>query len=91
MEEIVKMLEAGRLLLSPTDTIWGILCDATNPEAVRKVYNLKKRPDSKAMVCMVSNIWMLKKYIHDLPQKLEQYINDKRPIPQKPLGLLLFS
>ena len=79
MEEIIKMLEAGRLLLSPTDTIWGILCDATNPEAVRKVYNLKKRPDSKAMVCMVSNIWMLKKYIHDLPQKLEQYINDKRP------------
>ena len=79
MEEIVKMLEAGRLLLSPTDTIWGILCDATNPEAVRKVYNLKKRPDSKAMVCMVSNIWMLKKYIHDLPQKLDQYINDKRP------------
>ena len=60
MEEIIKMLEAGRLLLSPTDTIWGILCDATNPEAVRKVYNLKKRPDSKAMVCMVSNIWMLK-------------------------------
>ena len=79
MEEIIKMLEAGRLLLSPTDTIWGILCDATNPEAVRKVYNLKKRPDSKAMVCMVSNIWMLKKYIHDLPQKLDQYINDKRP------------
>tara|TARA_B100000963_G_scaffold69042_1_gene57338 strand:- start:31577 stop:32128 length:552 start_codon:yes stop_codon:yes gene_type:complete len=79
MEEIVKMLEAGRLLLSPTDTIWGILCDATNPEAVRKIYNLKKRPDSKAMVCMVSNVWMLKKYIRDLPQKLDQYINDKRP------------
>ncbi|MGB0657132.1 MAG: L-threonylcarbamoyladenylate synthase, partial [Flavobacteriaceae bacterium] len=48
MKQIIKILEAGRLVLAPTDTIWGILCDATNSEAVRKVYDLKKRPDSKA-------------------------------------------
>lgn len=43
MEKIIKMLEAGRLLLAPTDTVWGILCDATNPNAVSKVYDLKKK------------------------------------------------
>ena len=79
MEKIIKMLEAGRLLLAPTDTIWGILCDATNPQAVEQVYALKKRPDSKAMVCMVSDIEMLKKHLGDLPRKLDQYINDHRP------------
>ena len=42
MKNILKLLEAGKLLLSPTDTIWGILCDATNPSAVDKVYQLKK-------------------------------------------------
>ncbi|NBS20074.1 MAG: translation factor Sua5, partial [Flavobacteriia bacterium] len=71
MEKIIKMLEAGRLLLAPTDTIWGILCDATNPHAVEQVYALKKRPDSKAMVCMVSDIEMLKKHLDDLPRKLD--------------------
>ena len=79
MEEIIKMLEAGKLLLAPTDTIWGILCDATNPRAVNKVYNLKKRPDSKAMVCMVADLKMLQEYINDLPEKLDQYINEQKP------------
>ena len=47
MEEIIKMLEAGKLLLAPTDTVWGILYDATNPRAVDKVYDLKKDPIAK--------------------------------------------
>tara|TARA_B100001175_G_scaffold316202_1_gene329520 strand:- start:6987 stop:7532 length:546 start_codon:yes stop_codon:yes gene_type:complete len=79
MEEKIKILETGRLLLAPTDTIWGILCDATNPSAVDKVYDLKKRPDSKAMVCMVADLEMLQKHIDDLPEKLDHYINDQRP------------
>ncbi len=90
MEEIIKILEAGKVLLAPTDTIWGILCDATNSKAVRKVYDLKKRPECKAMVCMVSDIDMLKKYIDDLPPKLDYYINDHRPttvIYNNPKGL----
>ena len=90
MEEIIKMLEAEKLLLAPTDTIWGILCDASNPRAVEKVYDLKKRPDSKAMVCMVSDIEMLKRHISELPHKLDHYINDQRPttvIYKNPKGL----
>ena len=84
------MLEAGQLLLAPTDTVWGILCDATNANAVSKVYDLKKRPDSKAMVCMVSDIEMLKKYISDFPKNTNEYINDKRPttvIYNNPVGI----
>ena len=90
MEENIKMLEAGRLLLAPTDTIWGIICDATNPLAVDKVYDLKKRPDSKAMVCMVADLEMLQKHIDDLPEKLDHYINDQRPttvIYKNPKGI----
>ena len=70
MKQIIKILKAGKLLLAPTDTIWGILCDATNPSAVDKVYDLKKRPDSKAMKCMVADLKMLQKHIEYLPKKL---------------------
>ena len=90
MEKIIKMLEAGQLLLAPTDTVWGILCDATNPNAVSKVYDLKKRPDNRAMVCMVSDIEMLKKYIADFPKNTNDYINDQIPttvIYNNPVGI----
>ena len=90
MEKILKILEAGQLLLAPTDTVWGIICDATNPNAVSKVYDLKKRPDSKAMICMVSDINMLKKYIPDFPKNINEYINDQRPttvIYNNPVGI----
>ena len=79
MKNVLKILEDGKLLLSPTDTIWGILCDATNASAVDKVYQLKKRSDSKAMVCMVSDLEMLKQYIPNLPVNIEKYIYDYRP------------
>jgi L-threonylcarbamoyladenylate synthase len=79
MENILKILEAGKLLLSPTDTIWGILCDATNPSAVDRVYQLKKRSDSKAMICMVSDLDMLKQYIPKLPINIKKYIYNDRP------------
>ncbi|MBL6656498.1 MAG: Sua5/YciO/YrdC/YwlC family protein, partial [Flavobacteriaceae bacterium] len=51
----LEALRAGELILYPTDTIWGIGCDATNAEAVQKVYELKRREESKAMVCLVQS------------------------------------
>tara|TARA_Y100000389_G_scaffold188148_1_gene210365 strand:+ start:138 stop:683 length:546 start_codon:yes stop_codon:yes gene_type:complete len=90
MHSIIKILEAGGLVLSPTDTIWGILCDASNPRAVENVYDLKKRADSKAMVCIVSDIEMLKRHIGEFPQKLNHYLNHPRPttiIYNNPKGL----
>lgn len=54
IEHCLQVLEAGGLILYPTDTIWGIGCDATNPEAVKKIYELKDRPESKSMVVLVA-------------------------------------
>ncbi len=63
----LKILKEGGLILYPTDTVWGIGCDASNPEAVQKVYNLKQREDSKALICLVADDRMLKKYVKEIP------------------------
>lgn len=71
IEEInkaIEVLEKGRLILYPTDTVWGIGCDATNEEAVKNVYRLKQREDSKALICLVANDFMLEKYISKVPE-----------------------
>ncbi|WP_029904583.1 L-threonylcarbamoyladenylate synthase [Prevotella sp. 10(H)] len=70
-EDIKKafdILVAGGLILYPTDTIWGIGCDATNEEAVRKVYELKKRTDSKALITLLDNPVKLDYYINGVPE-----------------------
>ncbi len=58
---------AGGVILYPTDTIWGIGCDATNPEAVAKVYHIKQRAESKAMLCLVDSVQRLQNYVQDFP------------------------
>lgn len=71
MEEELKkslaILQKGGLLLYPTDTVWGIGCDATNAQAVQKIYDLKKRQTSKALICLVSDLRMLEKYVYEVP------------------------
>lgn len=67
IQNSLEVLRSGGLLLYPTDTIWGIGCDATNAEAVQKVYNLKQRADSKALICMVASDGMLQKHINKVP------------------------
>ncbi len=59
----ISVLEKGGLILYPTDTVWGIGCDATNETAVQKVYDLKQRQDSKALICLVANDPMLEKHV----------------------------
>jgi L-threonylcarbamoyladenylate synthase len=69
--EIIKALQVlkqGGIILYPTDTVWGIGCDATNPEAIEKIYTLKKRNDSKSLVCLVADDIMLKKYVKKIPE-----------------------
>lgn len=68
IESCLKVLNEGGLILYPTDTVWGIGCDATNEEAVEKVYRLKQRPDSKALICLVSNIRMLERHVYEVPE-----------------------
>lgn len=70
-EEIQKALEVlrkGGVILYPTDTVWGIGCDATNPEAVAKVYAIKKREDSKSLVLLVSDMDMVCRYVQEVPE-----------------------
>lgn len=55
IKEACRVLNEGGVIIYPTDTIWGIGCDATNPEAVKKVYNLKRRTDSKALIVLVDS------------------------------------
>ncbi|MCR5003469.1 MAG: threonylcarbamoyl-AMP synthase [Bacteroidales bacterium] len=55
------------MILYPTDTVWGIGCDATNPEAVAKVYEIKKRPDSKSLVLLAANLDQIARYIKQIP------------------------
>lgn len=55
IDNCLEVLRTGGLILYPTDTVWGIGCDATNPEAVQKIYDLKKRPDEKAMIVLVAD------------------------------------
>ncbi|MDR2956057.1 MAG: threonylcarbamoyl-AMP synthase [Prevotella sp.] len=68
IKKAVEVLISGGLILYPTDTIWGIGCDATNEDAVRKIYELKKRTDSKALITLIDNPVKLDYYINDVPQ-----------------------
>ena len=68
LKNCIQHLKNGGLILYPTDTIWGIGCDASKTEAVKKVYTLKKRIDSKALICLVTDDRMLSKYIKQIPE-----------------------
>jgi len=64
----LKTIREGGIILYPTDTVWGIGCDATNADAVAKIYALKERQDSKALICLVADDRMLKNYIKKIPE-----------------------
>ena len=67
IRQAVEVMRRGGVILYPTDTIWGIGCDATNEEAVRRVYDIKKRDDSKALICLVDSDHRLQRYVSDVP------------------------
>lgn len=60
-------MKKGGVILYPTDTVWGIGCDATNPDAVAKVYKIKRRDDSKALICLVDSANRLQRYVRNVP------------------------
>ncbi len=70
-EELFKALEVlkkGGIILYPTDTVWGIGCDATNAEAVEKVYKLKQRVETKSLICLVHDFKMLNQFVENIPE-----------------------
>lgn len=67
IKQAVEVLRKGGVILYPTDTVWGIGCDATNEEAVKRIYRIKRRDDSKSMLCLVDSEARLQRYVRDVP------------------------
>ena len=67
LSKALETLRDGGLILYPTDTVWGIGCDATNPEAVAKVFAVKHRPDAKSLVLLASDLDMVARYVKEIP------------------------
>ena len=78
MQEALRVLRAGGIILYPTDTVWGIGCDATNPEAVKRIYALKRREDSKSMLVLVHSEAILDFYaqVTETAEMLLETTND---------------
>lgn len=91
MARAVEVLRAGGIILYPTDTVWGIGCDATNPEAVRRIYDLKRRSDAKSMLVLVGSEGELQRTVRDIPDAawmlIEAAVNPLTIIYDHPVGL----
>lgn len=87
----LQKLRNKKVILYPTDTVWGIGCDATNQEAVSKIYQLKNREESKSLIILVDSLAMLRNYVAVIPEKVFEIIeNAERPttvIYKNPKGL----
>ena len=75
IRQAVEVLRKGGVILYPTDTVWGIGCDATNAEAVKRVYQIKQRDDSKALRCLVDSDARLQRYVRNVPEVAWQLID----------------
>lgn len=67
IKNAIDVMRKGGIILYPTDTVWGIGCDATNAEAVAKVYKIKQRDDSKALICLADSVDRVQRYVRDVP------------------------
>ena len=67
IKNAVDVMRKGGVILYPTDTVWGIGCDATNAEAVAKVYKIKRRDDSKALICLADSTDRVQRYVRNVP------------------------
>jgi L-threonylcarbamoyladenylate synthase len=74
IENAVRVLKEGGIILYPTDTIWGIGCDATNASAIKRIYHLKKREEKKSMIILLPSLAAIKSCVENPPQKLIDFI-----------------
>ena len=89
IKNAVEVLRKGGVILYPTDTVWGIGCDATNAEAVKRVYEIKQRDDSKALICLVDSDARLQRYVRNVPDVAWQLIDSLKDSDSKPTTLIL--
>ena len=85
IKNAIEAMKKGGVILYPTDTVWGIGCDATNAEAVKRVYDIKQRDDSKALICLVDSDDRLQRYVRNVPDVAWQLID----CVEKPTTLIL--
>lgn len=84
VNEALEVLKSGGLILYPTDTIWGIGCDANNEEAVKKVFKLKGRAESKSLIILLDHENKLERYVSGVPDVAYDLIE----YAEKPLTII---
>ena len=89
IKKAVETMRKGGVILYPTDTVWGIGCDATNTEAVKRVYEIKQRDDSKALICLVDSDARMQRYFRTVPDVAWQLIDSLKEGDGKPTTLIL--
>lgn len=87
IKNAVECMRKGGVILYPTDTVWGIGCDATNAEAVAKVYKIKQREDSKALICLVDSADRMARYFRNVPSVAWEFVDAAMPV--KPTTVIL--
>ena len=85
IQKAFEIIQQGGIILYPTDTVWGIGCDATNEEAIAKIYKLKQRDDSKSMIVLMNGEKMMYNVFKDIPEVAWQIID----LSEKPTTLIL--
>ena len=89
IRKAVEVMRKGGVILYPTDTVWGIGCDATNAEAVKRVYEIKQRDDSKALICLVDSDARMQRYFRNVPDVAWQLVDSLKEGDGKPTTLIL--
>ncbi len=84
IKQALEVLRNGGIILYPTDTIWGIGCDATNEQAVKRVYEIKQREDSKSMLVLMENINLIDRYVDEVPEVAYDLVE----LSEKPLTII---
>jgi L-threonylcarbamoyladenylate synthase len=84
IKKAIDVLRNGGIILYPTDTVWGLGCDATNPEAVKKIYDLKQRSDTKSMLVLIDSSAKIESYVQEVPSLAWDLID----LSEKPLTII---
>ena len=84
IKQACEVMQRGGIILYPTDTIWGIGCDATNAEAVQRVYKIKQRADSKALIVLTDSEAKVEYYVSEVPETAWKLLD----VAVKPLTLI---
>ncbi len=89
IKKAVETMRKGGVILYPTDTVWGIGCDATNVDAVKRVYAIKQRDDSKALICLVDSDARMQRYFRTVPEVAWQLVDSLKESDARPTTLIL--